>query len=55
MTSEQLLDSWGNPVDIDRDIYKTRIKETWKYNQTWRNRFKDRVYVNDGIVVGWKE
>jgi hypothetical protein len=55
MTSEQLLDSWGKPIDIDREVYKTKTKETWKYNQTGKNRFNDRIYLNDGIVVGWKD
>lgn len=55
MTSEQLVDSRGNPVDIDHTVYKTKTKETWKYNQTGKNRFKDRIYLEDGIVVGWKD
>lgn len=55
MTSEQLIASWGRPADIGRDIYKDRVKETWKYHKTGKNRFSDRIYVNDGIVVGWKE
>jgi uncharacterized protein YecT (DUF1311 family) len=41
MTSEQLRESWGGPVDIDRLLYKTKTKETWKYNQTGKNRFID--------------
>jgi uncharacterized protein len=55
MTSDQLIHSWGRPTDTDREIYKSRTKETWKYNQTGKNRFKDRIYLEDGIVVGWKE
>jgi hypothetical protein len=55
MTSEQLVDSWGKPVDIDHTVYKTKTKETWKYNRTGKNRFKDRIYLEDGIVVGWKD
>jgi len=55
MTSEQLEDSWGRPVDIDHAVYKTKTKETWKYNQTGKNRFKDRICLEDGIVVGWKD
>lgn len=55
MTSEQLNDSWGRPVDVDHTVYKTKTKETWKYNQTGKNRFKDRIYLEDGIVVGWKD
>jgi hypothetical protein len=55
MSSEQLIDSWGNPVGIDHDVYKTTTKETWKYGQTGKNRFKDRVYLENGTVVGWKD
>jgi hypothetical protein len=55
MTRDQLLDSWGAPVDIGRQIYKKSIREEFKYNQTGRNRFKNRVWVENGIVVGWKE
>jgi hypothetical protein len=54
MTEEQLTDSWGKPVETDRSIYKTKTKETWKYNKTGKNRFKDPIYFEDGIVVGWK-
>jgi hypothetical protein len=55
MTSEQLIDSRGKPVDVDQTVYKTKTKETWKYHQTGKNRFKERIYVEDGIVVGWKD
>jgi hypothetical protein len=55
MSSEQLTDSWGSPVDVDHEVYKTKTKETWKYNQTGKNRFKDRIYLENGIVVGWKD
>ncbi len=34
MTAEMLTDSWGRPVDRDREVYKTRTTETWKYGQT---------------------
>jgi hypothetical protein len=54
MTEEQLTDSWGNPTDVGREIIRTRIKETWKYNQTGKNRFSNRVYLENGIVIGWK-
>jgi len=54
MTAEMLTDSWGAPIDRDRDVYKTRTTETWKYGQTGRNRFKHRVVVENSIVVGFK-
>jgi hypothetical protein len=54
MTAEQLTESWGNPADVGREIIRARIKETWKYQQTGRNRFSNRVYLENGIVIGWK-
>ena len=55
MTNEQLADCRGNPADIGREVYKTTTKETWKYNQTGKGRFKDRIFLENGVVVGWKE
>jgi hypothetical protein len=54
MTDEQLTESWGAPVDVGREITRTKVKETWKYGQTGKNRFRQRVSLEDGIVVGWK-
>jgi uncharacterized protein YecT (DUF1311 family) len=53
MSEEQLVDSWGSPVDKAQRIYKSKITETFKYNQTGRNRFANRIVVENGIVVGW--
>ncbi|SEO15325.1 hypothetical protein SAMN02799625_02580 [Methylobacterium sp. UNC300MFChir4.1] len=55
MTAEMLTDSWGSPVGRDREVYKTRTTETWKYGQTGKNRFKHRVLVENSIVVGFKQ
>jgi uncharacterized protein len=54
MTDDQLIDSWGHPVDVGREITRTKVKETWKYQQIGKNRFGKRVNLEDGIVVGWK-
>lgn len=54
MTEEMLMDSWGSPVDRDREVYKSRTTEVWKYGQTGRNRFNNRVTIENGIVVGYK-
>ena len=54
MTVEQLVKSWGSPADIACEIVKTRKKETWKYVQTGKNRFANRIYLENGIVIGWK-
>jgi uncharacterized protein len=55
MTEEQLVESLGPPVDRDYEVKKTRTKETWKYGQTGRNRFSIRVYLENGVVIGWKQ
>lgn len=52
-TTEQLADSLGRPVDIDRKVLKTKTKEVWKYNQTGKGRFALRITVEDDAVVGW--
>jgi uncharacterized protein len=54
MTDEQLIESWGLPADKDTEIKRTTTKETWKYGQTGKNRFNNRVYLESGIVIGWK-
>jgi len=54
-TQEQLVDSLGQPKDIDRKILKTKAKEIWKYRPTARNRFGLKVTLDDGVVVGWEQ
>jgi uncharacterized protein YecT (DUF1311 family) len=54
MTVEQLIKSWGCPADVNCEIVKTRKKETWKYVPTGKNRFANRIYLENGIVIGWK-
>jgi len=54
MTKEQLIDSWGHPVDQAQKVFKTKVRETFKYNQIGRNRFKSKVMLEGDIVVGWE-
>jgi hypothetical protein len=54
MTKAQLLDSWGNPHDIDTLIMKTKDKRTFKYNRIGKRRYTRRAYVEDDRVVGWE-
>jgi hypothetical protein len=54
MSQEQLLDSRGQPDDSEQTIYKTKVKLTWKYGRTGKNRFRERIFLENGIVVGWK-
>jgi uncharacterized membrane protein len=49
----QLLDSLGKPEQIDEQAMKSRTREIWKYQQEGANRFRLRVTLEDGFVVGW--
>lgn len=53
MTSEMLIDSWGYPEKIDNKVYKTKTKDTYKYNSIGRRQYAQRVFVEDERVVGW--
>ena len=52
-TQEQVVDALGQPTDIDQEVLKTKKREIWKYNQTGKNRFKLRLTIENGTVVGW--
>jgi len=54
-----LIESLGNPGDIDETVYKTKTKKKYSYfpYRTRQNntRYKFRVDLEDDIVVGWKD
>jgi len=52
-TQEQLLDSLGQPIDIDQKLLKTKTKEVWKYYHRGANRYGLRITLENGIVVEW--
>ena len=54
-TTEQVLDSLGNPAAIDNKILKTKKKEIWKYNPIARNRYSLKIILENDIVVGWDQ
>ncbi len=54
-TSEQLLDSLGDPLEVDKIRLKTRKREVWKYDRRGVNRFGLRITLDDDIVVGWDQ
>lgn len=53
-TAEMLVDSLGNPSGKDEAMMKTKVKETWKYFPDGSNKYKLRIILEDGIVVGWE-
>jgi len=54
-TTGQLVDSLGQPVDVDESVLKTKKKEIWKYHRESVTRYGLRVKVENGLVDGWDE
>jgi hypothetical protein len=52
-TSDQLEDSMGPAHAIDKQILKTKTKETWKYDEGKKGQFSTRIEIENGKVVGW--
>ena len=59
MTKDMRVESWGNPSDIDETVYKSKTKAKCFFNpyKTRQNtiKYKNRVDLEDGVVVGWKD
>ena len=55
MTAEQLRDAWGEPVSIEEKVMKTKVRQVFKYQQVARNRFRDKVTLEDGVITGWDQ
>ena len=55
MTAEQLRDSWGEPASIEEKVMKTKIKQVFKYRPVATNRYRDKVTLEDGVIVGWDQ
>ncbi len=55
MTAEQLRDSWGEPVSVEQKVMKTKVREVFKYKPLGRNRFRDKVTLEDGVITGWDQ
>ena len=54
MTLAMVADAWGEPADLDETVLKTKTKHEMKYDQKGKNRYGTRVYLEDGLVVGWE-
>lgn len=52
-TTDQLEDSIGPAHAVDRQVLKTKTKETWKYHEVKRGQFSTRIEIENGQVVGW--
>ncbi|GHE69959.1 hypothetical protein GCM10019059_32140 [Camelimonas fluminis] len=54
MTQEMLVDARGEPVDFDIKTMRSQTRLTYKYNQDGKNRFRTRIMLEDGVVIGWE-
>jgi len=52
-TDEQLLDSIGQPLDVDSKVMRAFTRKVWKYQQTGKGRYALRITLENDIVVGW--
>jgi hypothetical protein len=52
-TTDQLEDSIGAAHAVDRQVLKTKTKETWKYHEVKRGQFSTRIEIENGKVVDW--
>ena len=53
MTVLELTDAWGQPAAIEERVLKTKVVHTYKYGQRGARSFRQRVRIENGIVVGW--
>ena len=44
MDTDMVIDSWGNPLKINRTIIPDSVTEEWFYTSTW-------LYFEDDILV----
>lgn len=54
-TTEQLIESLGNPHGIDRKLLKSMKREVWKYNPRGVNRYSLRITLDNDIVSTWDQ
>ena len=50
-----VVEMLGDPIDVEETVMRTKTKRTLKYARTGANRYGLRVFVDDGIVVGWED
>ena len=53
MTAEHVIDAWGPPEAVDVRVFKSKTVHTYKYARKGARSFRQRVQIENGIVVGW--
>ena len=50
-TAEQLIDSRGQPLAVDRKVSAFNTREVWKYERRGVNRYGLRITLDAGVVT----
>jgi len=55
MTREQVIESWGNPRNIDKNLSSTgNAHEKWYYGDTSKEN-DQCLHFDNGVVTSWEE
>lgn len=52
-STDELKDSIGDPIRIERQVLKTKTKEIWKYCEYGVRRYRLRITIEENRVVSW--
>ena len=55
MKEAELRQAWGPPEEIETRTVRGGRKETWLYGGIGGRRFRNRVYLENGVLVAWKQ
>jgi len=53
-TREMVQEAFGAPAAVDERVLKAKTNHTLKYNQIATNRYAFKVFLENGVVVGWE-
>jgi len=48
MTKDMVIESWGQPKNINKSVYSWGVHEQWVYDSRY-------LYFEDGILTSWQE
>lgn len=54
-TEDMLIEARGAPAEKESKVLKTKSKATFKYGWEGAKRYRLRVFLENGVVVGWEE
>ncbi|WP_298612664.1 hypothetical protein [uncultured Thiothrix sp.] len=54
-TADQLLDSLGTPVAVDKEVQRNKRREVWKYDHVRTDQYLLRITLDNDLVTGWTQ